>query len=108
MDREKLRRQAAILRRKRMARTVNTHPQIQGKVLRLETPLPIPQTPKQIEMPSPNQSEIRRKQTDKTMEQTKIDVARKSASAKKNTSCGGCGRKKQHDKETSNKCIQPI
>jgi len=90
MDREKLRKQAAILRRKRMARTVNKNPRVNKKgVLKLETPLPIPERPKQKEIKS--NPELRRQQANIAREAM---MARRKAKERNAPGCGKCGRRK--------------
>ena len=101
MDREKLMKQAQVLRNKRHARRVNQNPEIRRGVIRLEKPLAIPHRPQESSMAVPNQAEIRRQKQERILAQRKRNIALKSAVAKQNASrasrspgCSGCRRKR--------------
>jgi len=90
MDRQKMMRQAQILRRKRQARTVNTSPRISRGIIKLETPIPSTQYPN-IELSSA--ADLRRKKAEELLKQRQ-QLIKKKASEQPKAPCGKCGRKK--------------
>lgn len=106
MDRERLLKQAKILRQKRQSRDVNKNPQVQRGVVKLEQPLPMTQHPKQTAQPALSSTEIRRKRALRILEQRNEILAQKRQMqiqqtppasppipTQQKTGCGHCKRK---------------
>lgn len=70
MDRQKMLRQAQILRRKRVSRTSNAKPRLKEGIIKLDKPLPNP-TMQQFAV---NSAEIRRQKAEKLLKQRQEEL----------------------------------
>lgn len=99
MNRDKMLKQAQILRRKRNARVLNAQPKLNQGVIKLDTPLNKDQMPNAAQ--SPNPAEIRRRKAERILqsrqelyEKNKQKQARQAAARNAASGCGRCNRKK--------------